>query len=44
MEIGKIANYKLGLHKSIFQNKLNGVGSLNNYRTLVKVVFITFEN
>lgn len=33
MEIERITNYKIGLHKSIFQNKLNGSGSLNNYQT-----------
>jgi len=33
MEIGRITNYKIGLHKSIFQNNFSGVGSLNNYQT-----------
>ena len=33
MEIGRIANYKIGLHKSIFQKNFSGVGSLSNYRT-----------
>jgi len=33
MEIGRATNYKVGLHKSIFQNNFSGVGNLNNYRT-----------